>query len=542
MAEEVTVNINVAGTDKGTKAIDDLTKAIDGLSEATKKTKKDNEEMKTGVMAAWGEVNILGTSLGSVGRAFKSTAKTAKLMFKSIYMGIVSTGIGAFVLAIGALASYFLSTQRGAEKLEIAMAKLGATFQVIKDRASSFGEGLLKIFKRGGLKEGIDQMKDSFKGVGKEIKEDVKLIGELTQRSIDLRKAERAVNLETAKRRAEVEQLKLIAEDQSKAEDVRLAAAQKAFNVEQSVLDIRIKNAKEAVAIQREQMATSENLEDDQEKLTQLEINLANIKQESFTKQIELNNKVNSIIKEGETLKEQSRLKAEQDKAKADQQAATDLETLRQANATEQENELFQAQQKYEKLIALANKYGQDTTHLTEVYGSQVKAINKKYDDGELADEKVLQDTKNKMIMSSMSALTGALEKDSAAAKGIAVAQALINTYQGITSALAMKPSGPWNFVQAAAIGVQGFAAVKNIMKTDASGSSSSGGDSGGGGGGGGAAPPSPSGIGGESLIPSQLTEQLSGTGTQPVQAYVVETDISDSQALQQELDLQTTI
>ena len=244
MAEEVTVNINVVGADKGTKAVKDLGKAA-------KNTTKDAKKMQTGVMDAWGEVNILGTSLGSVGKAFTSTAQTAKLMFTSIKMGLISTGIGAFVVAIGSLASYFTSTQRGAEKLEIALAKMGATVKVLIDRASSFGEGLLKIFKKGGLKEGIKQMKDSFKGVGEEIKEDVKLMGELTQRSIDLRKAERAVNLETAKRRAEVEQLKLIAEDQSKAEDVRLAAAQKAFNVEQSVLDIRIKNAKEAVAIQR---------------------------------------------------------------------------------------------------------------------------------------------------------------------------------------------------------------------------------------------------------------------------------------------------
>ena len=127
-------------------------------------------------------------------------------------------------------------------------------------------------------------------------------------------------------------------------------------------------------------MATSENLEADQEKLTELEINLANIKQESFTKQIELNNKVNAIRKEGETAREQARLKEEAEKKKLDQQTATDLETLRQANATEQENELFQAQQKYEKLIALANKYGQDTTHLTKEYGTNTKthkAINR---------------------------------------------------------------------------------------------------------------------------------------------------------------------
>ena len=532
MAEEVTVNINVKGADKGTKAVQDLGKAA-------KNTTKDAKDMQTGVMDAWGEVNILGTSLGSVGKAFTSTAQTAKLMFTSIKMGLISTGIGAFVVAIGSLATYFTSTQRGAEQLEIAMAKLGAGFQVVKDRVSNFGEGLLKIFKKGGLKEGVDQMKNSFKGVGDEIKEDVKLMGELTQRSIDLRKAERDVNLETAKRRAEVEQLKLVAEDQSKAEDVRLAAAQKAFNVEQSVLDIRIKNAQEAVAIQREQMATSENLEADQEKLTQLEIALANIKQESFTKQIELNNKVNAIKKEGEAIDERARVKAEQDKAKADQQIATDLELLRQANTTQQEEELFQAQQKYEKLIALANKYGQDTTTITELYGQQVQDINKKYNKDEVKDEKLTQQAKMGIVNNSLSALTGALGENSKVGKGIAIAQALMNTYQGITLALASSPP-PFNLIAAATAGATGFKAVKDIMKTDPVSGSGGGGDvpsaSGG------AAPPSPTGIGGESLIPSQLTEQLSDTGTQPVQAYVVETDISESQALQQELDLQTTL
>ena len=126
MAEEVTVNINVVGADKGTKAVKDLGKAA-------KNTTKETKEMETGVMDAWGEVNILGTSLGSVGKAFKSTAKTAKLMFTSIKVGLISTGIGAFVVAIGSLVTYFTSTQRGAEQLEIALAKLGAGFQVIKD-------------------------------------------------------------------------------------------------------------------------------------------------------------------------------------------------------------------------------------------------------------------------------------------------------------------------------------------------------------------------------------------------------------------------
>ena len=240
MSEEVTVNIKVTGADKGTKAVKDLGKA-------TKDVTKDTKKMKTGVMDAWGEVDILGNNLGSVGNAFKSTAKTAKLMFTSIKVGLISTGIGAFVVAIGSLVGYFTSTQRGAEQLEIALAKIGATFTVIKDRVSSFGEGLLKIFKKGGFKEGVDQMRDSFKGVGEEIKEDVKLMGDLAQASINLRKAERAINQETARRRAEIEQLKLVAEDLTKTEYERLNAAEKAFAIEKKLVNQRVANAREAV-------------------------------------------------------------------------------------------------------------------------------------------------------------------------------------------------------------------------------------------------------------------------------------------------------
>jgi hypothetical protein len=48
-------------------------------------------------------------------------------------------------------------------------------------------------------------------------------------------------------------------------------------------------------------------------------------------------------------------------------------------------------------------------------------------------------------------------------------------------------------------------------------------------------------GVGG--TIPNMETIIPAGAnGIQPVQAYVVETDISDSQALQEELDIQATL
>ena len=60
---------------------------------------------------AAGEFKILGVSLNGVKAGFASAAVTAKGMFGTIKAGLISTGIGAFVVLIGSLASYFTNTK-----------------------------------------------------------------------------------------------------------------------------------------------------------------------------------------------------------------------------------------------------------------------------------------------------------------------------------------------------------------------------------------------------------------------------------------------
>ena len=73
-----------------------------------------------------------------------------------------------------------------------------------------------------------------------------------------------------------------------------------------------------------------------------------------------------------------------------------------------------------------------------------------------------------------LSALSGLAEQGSAGAKAIAIAQAVISTYQGINKALAettdFTPSQSLRFANAAAVGIAGFANVANILKSDSSG------------------------------------------------------------------------
>ena len=224
-------------------------------------------------------------------------AKGAANLFSVIKTGIAATGVGALLIAFTSLVTFFTKTEKGAEKLKVVFAGLGAAVSVIVDRIADFGGAILKFFK-GDFSAAAEDMKAAFTGIGAEIKEDTALMMELQRATNALRDSERDLGIETAQRRAEIEELKMIAEDVTKTEEERLEAAQDAFDIEQDLLDKRVENAEKAVEIAQQQVDASHSSEEDLDNLAQLEINLANIRAESATKSIELNNKINSIKKE----------------------------------------------------------------------------------------------------------------------------------------------------------------------------------------------------------------------------------------------------
>jgi len=251
-------------------------------------------EVSNDAADAAGNITLMGISLNSVKAGFTSVARQAKVMFGSIKAGLISTGIGALVVAVGSLITFFTQTERGAEKLRVVMAGLGSVVRTLTDRFSTVGEIITNIFNQS-LLQTIKDIGNAFNGIGKEINDDAKATMELTKRQNELVDSERKLNVETATRRARIEELKLTAEDVTKSEVERLVAAQTAFKLENDLLDKRVKNAKEGRDIQKELNDISKSGEADLDALAEKEIALANIKQESFTKQIELNNKINQI-------------------------------------------------------------------------------------------------------------------------------------------------------------------------------------------------------------------------------------------------------
>jgi hypothetical protein len=93
------------------------------------------------------EFKIMGVSLNSVKAGFASAGVAAKGMFGTIKAGLISTGIGAFLVIIGSLLAYFKSTKRGAEMLERGLAGVGAVVNVITDLFSNISAPRLVLLK-----------------------------------------------------------------------------------------------------------------------------------------------------------------------------------------------------------------------------------------------------------------------------------------------------------------------------------------------------------------------------------------------------------
>jgi hypothetical protein len=224
-------------------------------------------------------------------------------------------------------------------------------------------------------------------------------------------------------------------------------------------------------------------------------------------------------------------LKAQENQIATDELEKSKKESLLQLQADFNQQDLDAAQKLADDKKAIDDK---------------AKADKKKNDDADIALAKKAADAKIASLNGYASAISGIsslLGKETEAAKGVAVASSLINTYAAITGqlkAFAGVPVPGYAIAQAIVTGIAGFAAVKDIISTKVPESS---------GGGYAAATPSLSGI---SSAPAAITapsappsfnvvgasdsSQLAGVianqSQQPIQAYVVSNDVTTAQSL----------
>ncbi len=88
------------------------------------------------------QVQGLGQALGGVGKAATQTSGS----FKILRAAIISTGIGALIVAIVALISYFRRTDEGATRLQGVMGALGASLDIVTGFVAELGSKIFDAF------------------------------------------------------------------------------------------------------------------------------------------------------------------------------------------------------------------------------------------------------------------------------------------------------------------------------------------------------------------------------------------------------------
>lgn len=215
------------------------------------------------------------------------------------------------------------------------------------------------------------------------------------------------------------------------------------------------------------------------------------------------------------------------------------IEVKNQIKAKEDELRTYNYQKDQELRLAVVNNELESfSTRLFELkkFNEEAQASTQVSEDEKLRiyretlmQEKTLQNQRLAMISNTMGNISSLFDSASTEGKAFAVAQALINTYQGITAELATKTATPFEFglklANVATTAAMGFKAVKDIISVQPSAS------------GGGMEMSGPSGsapqfnVVGTSGI-NQIAQTINAKDSQPVKAFVVASDVTSQQSL----------
>ena len=115
------------------KGADGLEKSYEGVAKSSKKASESTGKLNKNTDAFTGG---LPGKLGVIQSGFvalKGGIARAVLGMRSLKVAVMSTGIGLLIIAFISIGQYFTKTERGAEKLRVAMAFLGGIMDAIMD-------------------------------------------------------------------------------------------------------------------------------------------------------------------------------------------------------------------------------------------------------------------------------------------------------------------------------------------------------------------------------------------------------------------------
>jgi len=497
-------------------------KTIQDTGNKTKETSNNFTKLKAGLGNLPGPV-------GSVVSAFDGLKKA----FVAIIMNPVGLVLAGIVATLGLLYAAFTNTFAGGKKVEEIFAGIKATGQALLDNLDKIGSAIKNVFTFN-----FTAAKKDLQDIGNAAVDAYGKMATLTKQAQDLKKEQLQNDLEGAERAKKLAILREQASDETVPAAKRKAALLQLRNDAEENAKGDIELAKRVTQNRIDQLTLQrDGALKNQEEINQLKIEQINVETDNANELRRIAKQITAIEKaeqqkRNEDAKESRRIREEERKAeekKVEEEAAAAKKRIDDLRKSQEELEKEQAEIKKQNDIDLQNRLvirGQSTIAVTEQTLQANNAIAQS--DLALSNAKKAQiEAEKDLAMGTLDTLSGLVDKNSVAGKSIAVATAVVNTYEGASKAIAQ--GGIFGPIAAAATIAAGLLNVKKIISTKIP-SAKGGGNVGDG--------ATPSLSAGAPISPIQIGTQLNTASIQGIgnaaaggvnRAYILEADINNT-------------
>ena len=600
----IEVEVQDADVSAGLKSVDkQLDNTKDRVKNLKTETDKTSKAMSSGFKAGADAASIIPGPIGQAATAMNGlTSGVGKFVsaLGTVKGALIATGVGAFVVIIGTLITYFTETEKGAQKLRVVMAGLGAVVRTVADAIMTL----------------------NFSDLTSKIKDNTNAAIANANALNKVEEAEGDLTVKRAEANKEIAKARLIADDLTKSTEERIAAVQKAGAIEEEVAREELQiAAMKLKALEDNMNRKADASEEERDQVDEAKVRMADLERETIMRQKRLGSEVQGLKNEEaaadkerdaahladkkarndaevqlakERADELVKLEAERARRFEEVQKAEQIKkdwfdeqkakTQEEKDALEIERALQAARDKHQAVsdaifslklesdekLALwdeANKlleselFEIETAMMIEDEQKRQDAIQAIKDKAaardKTAQEKILEEEKRirelkiraaRSLASTLGSIGDLLQQqgleNTAAAKTLAVAQILIDTAIAISGAIATATrasASPWDMIAGIAAGiaavVSGIASATSILnKANVGGASAS--------------SPSVASVSSMASAAPQIdpvttnTTQLGNTEQaelMPIQAFVVETQITGSQNNINQIESQAT-
>ena len=522
-------------------------------------------------------IGALILAITAVGKAFTSSEEGQNKFAK--IMGVIGAITGNLVDLLADLGEKLISVFENPKQAlkdfgNLIRDNIQTRFEGLTELIPQLGKAINLLFK-GEFSEagkvagnavakvalGVDDLSGKIQGAIDKTKEfiaenvnEAKIAAQIADQRAKADKQERALLTERAEANRKIAELREKAADKENVSvQERIEALQEAGRINEEITLKEIEAARLRFEAKKAENALSKSTKEDLDEEAQLQARLIDLETARLLKQKALTAEITTATREAA-----SEQKAIKDKEAADDKARDDAEAKRKADIKAIEDETrkkdeeaaaetelqkieLEKQRTLEKLDFL-KATEEERANIIASFDAKIKAQKDKDREAERIAEEILQKQKIAIVGQTFGAIAGILGQNSKAGKAAAIAQATINTYQGITEVLSNKTTLPEPFgtiqkiASAGTVLASGLKAVRSITSQQLPNIS---GARGGGGSIGSASAPSlalPSfNVVGQSAT-NQLAQTIAGQQQKPIKAYVVSNDVTSAQSMERNI------